>query len=157
MVSSEGVQPAASGSSIMNTLRRPAVLLILLATWEIIGIIVQLLSVGAFFEVDNKSVDGILSGQGFANVMVVPAIIYLYAARDADRFRRVLWLAFIEHTVAIVSYYYQLGSRTFGLEGVIIPTAVSGGFLFLILLVMFVPRQETQALPAAGQPPTPSR
>jgi hypothetical protein len=156
MASSEEVQAVAPRAGILDTLRRPAVLLVLLATWDIVGAVVQLLGMGAFFELDQTA-DGILAGQALGTAMVVPAVVYLYAARDVERFRRVFWLALIEHIVAIASYFYHWGRDDIGIEGVVIPTVVSGGFLFLILLVMFVPQPQAPAPPAAGQPPTPSQ
>ncbi len=155
MASSQEVQAAAPQTRILDTLRRPAVLLLLLATWDILGAVVQLLGMGAFFQLDQAA-DGILAGQALGTAMVVPAVVYLYAARDVQRFRRVFWLALIEHIVAIPSYFYHWGRDDIGIEGVIIPTAVSGGFIFLILLVMFVPRPAPKALPPPEQPPTPS-
>lgn len=152
MASTGEVQPAARQAGILDTLRRPRIVLILLATWDIAGALIQFLSGSFLFDLDGKA-DGILAGRAFSASMVIPAIIYLWAARDPKRYRQVFWLALVEQAVAFVSYFYHWGAEDIGLEGVILPAAISAGLIFLVFFNLFQPREEA---PLPKAPPTPS-
>jgi ABC-type multidrug transport system permease subunit len=150
MASTGEVQPTSPQPSVLQTLRQPRIVLILLATWAILGIVAQVLSDSFLFDMKAEA-SGILAGRAFSASMVIPAIIYLWAARDPKRHRQVFWLALIEQAVAFVSYFYHWGADDIGLEGVILPAAISGGLIFLVFFTLFQPRQEA---PPVGAPPT---
>lgn len=152
---------SALGGGILETLRRPRIMLVLLATWDIVGAVTQLLSDTFLFDLGGEA-DGILAGRAFSTEFVIPAIIYLYALRNPDRHHQVFWLALIEQIVAMASYFYHWGAGDIGFESLILPFAVSLGLTFLVFPHLFQPRKEP-ALPGAAPnlppraslPPTP--
>jgi len=152
MASTGEIRPSLPQAGILETLRRPRIMLILLATWDIVGAITQLLSDTFLFDL-HREADGMLAGRAFSTEFVIPAIIYLYALRNPDRHRQVFWLALIEQIVAMASYFYHWGADDIGFESLILPFAVSLGLTFLVFLHLFEPRPE--GLPEATLPPTP--
>jgi len=149
MASTGEVQPTAPQAGILQTLRQPRIVLILLATWDIVGIIAQLLS-GTFL-FDMKEASGIFAGRVFSASMIVPAIVYIYAARDPKRYRQVFWLALVEQVAVVLSCFYHRGAGDITWAGTIVPAVISGGLIFLVFFNLFQPRQE---VPSAGLPPT---
>jgi len=155
MASTGEVQPTAPQAGILDTLRRPRIVLILLAVWAIVGVVAQVLSNSFLFDMEGHEASGILAGRAFSASMVIPAIIYLWAARDPRRYRQVFWLALVEQVVLVLSCFYHKGTGDITWPGAIIPAVVSGGLIFLVFFNMFQARQE--ALPPAGPsapPPT---
>ncbi len=151
MASTGEVQPTAPQPSVLQALRQPRIVLILLATWAILGVIAQVLSGSFLFDMEGHEASGILAGRAFSASMVIPAIIYLWAARDPKRHRQVFWLALIEQVVIVLSCFYHRGAGDITWAGTIIPAAISGGLVFLVFFNLFQPRQEA---PPAGAPPT---
>jgi len=151
MASTGEVQPTAPQPSVLQALRQPRIVLILLATWAILGVIAQVFSGSFLFDMEGHEASGILAGRAFSASMVIPAIIYLWAARDPKRHRQVFWLALIEQVVIVLSCFYHRGAGDITWAGTIIPAAISGGLVFLVFFNLFQPRQEA---PPAGAPPT---
>jgi hypothetical protein len=83
--------------------------------------------------------------------MVIPAIIYLWAARDPKRHRQVFWLALVEQVVVVLSCFYHRGAGDITWAGTIIPAAISVGLILLVFFNLFQPRQE---VPPPVAPPT---
>jgi hypothetical protein len=83
--------------------------------------------------------------------MIVPAIIYLWAARDPKRHRQVFWLALVEQVAVVLSCFYHRGAGDITWAGTIVPAVISGGLIFLVFFNLFQPRQE---VPSSGLPPT---
>jgi len=144
MASTGEVQATAPQPSALQTLRQPRIVLILLATWDIVGIIAQLLSGSFLFDMGGKA-SGILAGRVFSASMIVPAIIYLWAVRDPKRHRQVFWLALVEQVTVMLSCFYYLGAKDITLTGTIVPAAISGGLIFLVFFNLFQPRQEASS------------
>lgn len=115
----------------MNS-RRLQLLLVLLALWDLLGGVVPFLSNGVVFEV-KQEMDGILAARPFSGALFATALVYLYAARDPQRHRPVLWLAAFEQVVAIISAFYQWGADRIGIEGVVLPVVAA---VTLLLAVM---------------------
>jgi len=151
MTSTGEVQPTAPQPSVLQALRQPRIVLILLATWAILGVIAQVFSGSFLFDMKGHEASGILAGRAFSASMVIPAIIYLWAARDPKRHRQVFWLALIEQVVIVLSCFYHRGAGDITWAGTIIPAAISGGLVFLVFFNLFQPRQEA---PPAEAPPT---
>ena len=151
MASTGEVQPTAPQPSALQTLRQPRIVLILLAIWDIVGIIAQLLSGSFLFDMEGHEASGILGGRVFSASMVIPAIIYLWAARDPKRHRQVFWLALVEQVVLMLSCFYHRGAGDITWAGTIVPAVISGGLIFLVFFNLFQPRQE---VPLPGAPPT---
>lgn len=150
MASTGEVQPTAPQPSALQTLRQPRIVLILLATWDILGIIAQLLSDSPLFDMGAKA-SGILGGRVFSASMIVPAIVYIYAARDPQRYHQGFWLALVEQVAVVLSCFYHRGAGDITWAGAIVPAAISGGLIFLVFFNLFQPRQQ---VPSSGLPPT---
>ena len=142
MASTGEVQATAPQPSALQTLRQPRIVLILLATWDIVGIIAQLLSGSFLFDMEGHEASGILGGRVFSASMVIPAIIYLWAARDPKRHRQVFWLALVEQVAVVLSCFYHRGTGDITWAGTIVPAAISGGLIFLVFFNLFQPREE---------------
>jgi hypothetical protein len=155
MASTGEVQPTAPQAGILQTLRQPRIVLILLAAWDILGVIAQVLSGSILFDMKGHEASGILAGRAFSASMVVPAIVYLWAARDPKRYHQVFWLALVEQVILVLSCFYHRGAGDITWAGTIIPAVISGGLIFLVFFNLFQPRQEAP-LPQAppGPPPT---
>jgi hypothetical protein len=149
MASTGEVQPTAPQAGILDTLRRPRIVLILLAVWAIVGVVAQVLSNSFLFDMEGHEASGILAGRAFSASMVIPAIIYLWAARDPKRYRQVFWLALVEQVVVVLSCFYHRGAGDITWAGTIIPAAISAGLIFLVFFNLFQPREE-------APPPIPS-
>src|SRR3972149_3440492 len=110
-------QPPAE-NPFWTTLRRPRVVLILLAVWEVIGALTEFFtSSGLFVDLHGGELDGALGGRALGWEAVPLAVLYLYCARDPDRYHRVFWLALIEQAAAIVANVYPRGAGPFSFEG----------------------------------------
>jgi len=151
MASTGEVQPTAPQPSALQTLRQPRIVLILLAIWDILGIVAQLLSGSFLFDMEGHEASGILAGRVFDASMIVPAILYIYAARDPKRYHRVFWLALVEQVAVVLSCFYHRGAGDITWAAAIVPAAISGGLIFLIFFNLFQPRQ---GAPSSGLPPT---
>jgi hypothetical protein len=152
MASTGEVQPTAPQASILQTLRQPRIVLILLAAWDILGVVAQVLSGSFLFDMEGHEASGIFAGRAFSASMIVPAIVYLWAARDPKRHRQVFWLALIEQVVIVLSCFYHRGAGDITWAGTIIPAVISAGLIFLVFFNLFQPRKET---PPPGLPPMP--
>jgi len=133
---------------LITTLRRPRVMLLLLAGWDILGAITEFFSSSFLFDLHGRELDGALGGRALSAEAIPLAVLYLYAARDPQRYRGVFWIALIEQGVAIVANVYHWGAGDFSFESVVLPIVVAAGFLALIFLLLFTP--EPSRVPSAS-------
>ena len=148
-------KPPSFLESLLYTLRQPRVTLALLATWDIVGVLAQLLSGSFLFDMKGHEASGIFGGRVFSSSALIPAIVYIWALRDPQQHRRVFWLALIEQVALIISSSYHAGAGDITWAGAIIPAIISGGLIFLIFPNLFQPRAVALPQPAGGPPPTP--
>jgi len=144
-------QPPAE-NAFWSTLRRPRIVLLLLAVWEVIGALSEFFtSSGLFVDLHGGEIDGALGGRALGWEAIPLAVLYLYCSRDPDRYRRVFWLALIEQAAAIIANIYHWGAGDFSLESVVIPIGVAAGLALLVFLHIFQPREpeERSALEGA--------
>ena len=88
--------PPPAENPFWATLRQPRVVLILLAVWEVIGALAEFFtSSGLFVNLHGGEIDGALAGRALGWEAVPLAVLYLYCARDPERYHRVFWLALI--------------------------------------------------------------
>jgi hypothetical protein len=143
-------QPPAE-NPFWTTLRRPRVVLILLAVWAIIGALTEFFtSSGLFVDLHGRELDGALGGRALSWEAIPLAVLYLYCSRDPVRYQRVFWLALIEQTVAIAANIYHLGAGDFSPESIIIPVGVAGALALLVFLHLFQPKEPETATAPAG-------
>jgi hypothetical protein len=152
MASPEGVQAAAPQPSVLDTLRQPRIVLILLAVWGILGVVAEVLSGTFLFDLEGAEASGVFGGRVFSASSVVPAIVYIYAARNPKRYRQVFWLALVEQVVLVLSCFYHRGAGDITWAGTIVPAVISGALIFLVFLNLFQPRE----VPPPAPPPTSS-
>ena len=153
MASKGEVQPTQGQPSVLDMLRQPRVMLVLLATWDIVGVVAQLLSDSFLFNMKAEA-SGILGGRAFSASALIPAIVYLWALRDPQQHRRVFWLGLIEQVTLVLSSFYHRGAGDIGWAGVIIPSIISGALIFLIFPNLFQPRAAPLPQPVGGAPPS---
>ena len=138
--------PPPAENPFWATLRQPRVVLILLAVWEVIGALAEFFtSTGLFVDLHGGEIDGALGGRALGWEAIPLAVLYLYCARDPDRFHGVFWLALIEQAAAIVANVYHWGAGDFSFESIIIPAGVAAGLGLLVFLHLFQPKEAEQA------------
>jgi hypothetical protein len=155
MASTGEVRPAQEQPSVLDMLRQPRVMLVLLATWDILGVLAQLLSDSFLFNMKAEA-SGVFGGRAFSASALIPAIVYLWALRDPQQHRRVFWLGLIEQVVLVLSSFYHRGAGDVSWAGAIIPSVISGALIFLIFPNLFQPRPSSLPQPVGG-PPSSSR
>jgi hypothetical protein len=157
MASTGEVQPAQPSPSVLEVLRQPRVMLILLAIWDILGVITQLLSASFLFDMKGAEASGIFGGRAFSASALIPAIVYLWALRDPQQHRRVFWLGLIEQVALILSSFYHRGAGDITWAGAVIPSLISGALIFLIFPNLFQPRAAAVPQPVGSLPSSSGR
>jgi hypothetical protein len=104
-----------------------------------------------FMDNGGREIDGAMAGMAFTWPGVALAAVYVYCAREPDRFPKVFWLAAIQQTVAIIAVlYHWVISEDFTGESAIIPLAGSGALLALVLAFISQDREALAADKAAA-------
>ncbi len=139
--------PPPTENPFWTTVRQPRIVLLLLAAWAIIGALTEFFTCsGLFVDLKERELDGVLGGRALSWEAIPLAVLYLYSARDPERYQRVFWLAMIEQAAAIVANIYHWGAGDFSFESVIIPIAVAAALGLLVFLHLFQPREPEEAL-----------
>lgn len=133
-------------NAFLRLVQQPRILLVLLAVWEVIGFLTELFTSNALFLENHAageiSLDGVFAGRALGWEAIPLAVLYLYCARDPQRFHGVFWLALVEQGAAIASYFYHwLVSDDFSFESVAIPMAGSATLGLFVFLHLFQPRE----------------
>ena len=137
-----GTRPTAADNAVLNTVRQPRIVFILLAIWAIIGALTEFFtSSGLFVNLHRRELDGALGGRALGWEAIPLAVLYLYCARDPARYHHVFWLALIEQAAAIVANVYHWGAGDFSFESVVIPAGVAAGLGLLVFLHLFQPKE----------------
>ena len=140
---------ATTTRSLWATLRQPRIMLILLAAWDVVGALTEFFtSSGLFVDLHGGELDGALAGRALSWEAIPLVVLYLYCARDPDRYQRVFWLALIEQVAAVVASIYHWGSGDFSFESVAVPIIVSAGLGVLVFLHLFQPKEAAAPEPA---------
>ena len=115
---------------------RLQLLLLLLAAWNIVAFVFELLNVGP---IRIGGVEGILGARALGGASLVLALAYIYAAREPMRHRVILWMATLEQFVALFTagFHWARGDITGG--EAVLPIIVSA--VFLLALIWSLPRQ----------------
>jgi hypothetical protein len=144
--------PPTAPNPIISFIQRPRILLIILAAWAIIGFLTELaLDSGLFVESHNPgdiALDGALGGLALNWEGIPLAVLYVYCARDPERFHGVFWLALIAMGAsAAANLYHWLVTDTYSFESVALPLGAAVGLGTLVFIHLFGPREER--VPAA--------
>ncbi len=129
------------------------IILLLMAAWDIIGAVVQLMFDTSLFSMRAQPV-GILAGRGFSGALFVTAALYLIAARNPARYRNVLWLGVLEQLVAVCVGIFHGARQDLKWGGEIVPVGVA--IAFLVLLLLNFPRGGVEETPPAETAEAPS-
>jgi hypothetical protein len=111
-------------------------ILILLAAWNIVAFVFELLNTGS---IEVARVDGILGGRALGGASLVLALAYIYAARNPMRQRVILWMATLEQFIAIFTAGFHWARDDITGGEAALPIVVAAAFLFA--LVVSLPRQ----------------
>ncbi len=141
-------------NAFLSFVQRPRIMLILLAGWEVLGFLTQIITNAGLFIEDHKDgdidLDGVLAARALSWEAIPLAVLYLYCARDPQRYQRVFWLALIEQAAAIAAYmYHWLVAGTFTFESVLFPLLGSGALATLVFLHIFRPHEKEMRKVAA--------
>jgi hypothetical protein len=147
----DGYQKPLGDNGFLQFVQQPRILLILLAAWEVLGFLTELFTSNALFLENHASgelsLDGVLGGGALGWESVPLAVLYLYCARDPERYSRIFWLACIEQAAAIAAnLYHWLVTDDFSFESVAIPMAVAAGLGTLSFLNIFQAREGSQRM-----------
>jgi hypothetical protein len=136
-------------NAVLAFLQRPRILLILLGAWSVVGVLPQVFTDNdVFANVDD--VGGLLGGLALGWSGVALAALYFYCARNPERYPRIFWLALIQLGALCLSMLFNLVAGPLSFENVVVPLAVSGFLLFLVLVNLFGEEEEHQS--QAGKP-----
>ena len=119
-------------------LRRTQLLLLLLILWDLMALVGELSFGGPLIKIDDGQLDGILGARAsFAGAAVMPICLYFYAlVRGSSRHRFVLWCAALEQGAALLFGVYHVAANDIELAPALIPLAVAGTLLVLVLINM---------------------
>jgi len=137
MAESLGAPAAPAENALLNLIRQPRIMLILLGGWSIAAAVAE-----AFVSAKLDSpFDGLVLGW-----QSIPlAVLYLYCARDPVRYQRVFWLALVHQAATIAANFYHWGAGDLELGAVIFPVAVAAGLALLVFLHLFQPKEPAGA------------
>jgi hypothetical protein len=139
-----GYDEPGRGNAFLGFVQQPRILLVILAAWEVVAVLVELFASRGFSLDINGGLDGILAGRLLSWQAIPLAVLYLYCARDPQRFHGIFWLALIEQLSAIAANLYHLVSDHLEFEAVFVNVIVSAGLAVLVFVHVFQPR-ESQA------------
>ena len=128
---------AAGDNGFLRFLQQPRVLLILLAAWEIVAVWWSCLR-----PEDSRWTSAAASMASWRGRLLswqsIPlAVLYLYCARDPERFQGIFWLALIEQGAAIAANLYHLAADHLEFEAIFIPVVVSASLGLLAFVNVF--------------------
>lgn len=136
-----GYEKSLGDNGILQLVQQPRVLLVLLAAWEIVGVLVELFASSGFSLDIEGGLDGVLAGRLLSWQSVPLAVLYLYCARDPVRYQRIFWLALIEQVAAVAANLYHAIADQLEIEAIFIPVVVSASLGLLAFLNVFQRRE----------------
>jgi len=135
-------------NAFLNFLLQPRILLVLLALWALLGFLTELVVNSALFVERHGEgdigLDGALGGLALNWEGIPLAVLYLYCARNPDRFRGVYWLALVAMAASVASnLYHWLVTDTYSIESVALPIGISSGLAVLVFVYLFGAKDKT--------------
>jgi hypothetical protein len=135
----------ADGKGFLSFVQQPRIVLFLLAAWEIVAVLVELFASRGFSLGISGGLDGVLAGRLLSWQAIPLAVLYLYCARDPQRFHGIFWLALIEQGAAIGANLYHVVADHLEVEAVFVNLIVSAGLGLLAFLNVFQASQPEQS------------
>jgi hypothetical protein len=134
-----------AGGGFLSFVQQPRIVLFLLAAWEIVAVVVELFASRGFSLGISGGLDGVLAGRLLSWQAIPLAVLYLYCARDPQRFHGIFWLALIEQGAAIGANLYHVVADHLEVEAVFVNLIVSAGLGLLAFLNVFQASQPEQS------------
>ena len=135
-------------NAILQFLRQPRILLLLLAAWSIIGVLAEAFTNNGFFsDLDKQDIDGLLGGLALGWEGVPLTALYIYCFRNPTRYPRIFWLALIHMGSLSLSLLYHLVTGDVPIASIIVPAGVTGGLLALVFIHLFGNEDEEEEEP----------
>jgi hypothetical protein len=134
-----------TGGGFLSFVQQPRIVLFLLVAWEIVAVVVELFASRGFSLGISGGLDGVLAGRLLSWQAIPLAVLYLYCARDPQRFHGIFWLALIEQGAAIGANLYHVVADHLEFEAVFVNLVVSAGLGFLAFLNVFQASQPEQS------------
>lgn len=136
------VYTGAQENPIITFLRRPRIMLILLAAWSVLGVLSQFFTQSSlFFDNDGKEIDGALAGFALGWEGIPLAAVYIYSLGDPLKRRPVFMMALLHTGSLAASQVYHLGTGDFSFESVVVPLIGSLGLAALVFAHLFVAKE----------------
>jgi hypothetical protein len=131
-------------NKLIGFVRRPRILLLLLAGWSALAFVTQLfVNSGLFLDIHDIELDGALGGFALSFNALPLAVLYVYCWRDPARFSHIFWLAFIHQAAMAAAALYHLVIETFSFESVAVPLVGSAALAVFAFLQVFDPKPRT--------------
>ena len=117
---------------------RLQLVLLLLILWNVVALLAELSFGGPLLKVSDGKIGGLLAARGsVSGAVVVPLALYIYAlVRGPMRYRGLVWIGVLEQSMIIVFGIYHVIADDITAEGAILPIAISGFLVFLLLTSM---------------------
>lgn len=115
---------------------RLQLLLVLLAAWDLLAFLLQLMNSRLL---GVEGIRGVLGARSVGGSLAVLAVAYLYAARNPVRYRFVLWLAALEQLLTLFAAAFHWVRGDVGAGESMLPIVAST--VLLMLLIANLPRQ----------------
>ena len=134
----------AGDNALFGFLQQPRILLTLLAAWEVVAVLVELFTSRGFSLDINGGLDGVLAGRVLSWQAIPLAVLYLYCARDPQRFHGIFWLALIEQIAAVAANLYHLAADQLEVEAIFVDVIVSAALGLLVFVHLFQRRDSNE-------------
>ena len=126
---------------VLSLIRKPRVMLWVLAAWSLLAGITQLfVNSAVFLDIHDMELDGALGGFALSFNAIPLALVYLYCSRDPSRYAHVFWLSLVHQSAMAVGNLYQLAIGTFSVESILIPVVGAAFLAVLSFIQVFEPR-----------------
>jgi hypothetical protein len=135
-----GPRTSPGDEGFLGVLQQPRILLILLAAWEIVAVLVELFAGRSASLGIEGGLDGVMAGTLLSWQAIPLAVLYLYCARDPNRFHGIFWLALIDLGAAIAANLYHFAVDHLEFEAIFVNLVVSTALALLVFLHLFQPR-----------------
>lgn len=141
---------------ILTFLKRPRIMLILLAAWSILSVLAEAYTrTDILINQGDNEINGVFGGLAFGWQGIPLAAVYIYCLRDPVKHRPVFWLGLIHMAALSASQLFHAIAGPVGWPSIFVPLPVSVGLGVLCFMHMFAPR-EHPAVPATSTTTTQS-
>ena len=121
---------------------RLQLILALMIAWDALGLLAELSFGGFLFKLSDAEIKGLISARGaFNGALIVPLILYVYAMRNPQRYRGLLWIGVVEQITSALAAVYHGARDDVAFGGVMVTLVVA--IVLLVMLLLNMPRGQT--------------